>query len=147
MRPQGTAAELEARRLRAADLLRDGKKPTEVAQLLGVGLSSVKTWKRALTAGGEAALAAKPHPGKPAKLDDAQKAELVEILVCGPLAAGYLSSRSRRGDEEVRRDVSSRPLGSHSARPRLHAAETRSTRSRTGRSRDRSVTENGLAAD
>jgi transposase len=89
MRPKGTAAELEARRFRAAELLQDGKSTAEVARLVGAGHSSVKKWKIALAKGGMDALAAKPHPGTPSKLDDAQKARLVEIMVAGPLASGY----------------------------------------------------------
>lgn len=89
MSTRGTAAEMEARRLRAAELLQDGIAPAEVARLVGAGQSSVRRWKSALARGGVAALAAKPHPGTPSKLDDAQKARLVKILVAGPLASGY----------------------------------------------------------
>src|SRR5262245_20866898 len=89
MRPKGTAAELEARRLRAAELLANGKTPDEVAGLIGAGRSSVRKWKAALTAGGKEALAAKPPPPRESKLDDQQRAELVEILIRGPLASGY----------------------------------------------------------
>ena len=89
MRPKGTAAELEARRLRAAELLDEGKTPAEIARLLGAGHSSVKKWKAAWAKGGTDALAAKPHPGTPSKLDGAQKAQLVDILLRGPLASGF----------------------------------------------------------
>ena len=89
MRPKGTAAELEARRLRAAALLADGNTAAQVAALTGASLSSVKKWSAALAKGGVEALAAKPHPLHEGKLDIAQKAELVEILVAGPLASGY----------------------------------------------------------
>jgi len=89
MRPKGTAAELEARRLRAADLLADGKTPAQVAALTGAGHSSVKKWKAALAKGGKEALAAKPPAVRSSKLDDAHKSELVEILVRGPLASGF----------------------------------------------------------
>jgi transposase len=89
MRPKGTAAELEARRFRAAELLREGKSTAEVARLVGAGHSSVKKWKAALTRGGPEALAAKPPPPRISKLDDSQKAQLVEILLRGPLASGY----------------------------------------------------------
>lgn len=89
MRSKGTAAELEVRRFRAVELLESGKSTTEVARLLGAGHSSVKRWKIALAKGGMDALAAKPHPGTPSKLSDDQKAQLVEILVAGPLASGY----------------------------------------------------------
>jgi transposase len=89
MRPKGTAAELEARRLRAADLLLDGKATEEVARLVGAGHSSVKKWNAALKRGGKEALAAKPHSGAPSKLTAEQKQRLVKILVAGPLASGY----------------------------------------------------------
>lgn len=89
MRPKGTAAELEARRLRAADLLADGKTPAQVAALTGAGHSSVKKWKAALAKGGKEALAAKPPAVRSSKLDDSQKSQLVEILVRGPLASGF----------------------------------------------------------
>ena len=89
MRPKGTAADLEARRLRAAELLAEGKTTAQVAALLGAGHSSVKKWKAALAKGGREALAAKPPPVRSSKLDNLQKSELVEILVRGPLASGY----------------------------------------------------------
>ena len=89
MRPKGTAAELEARRRIAAGLLRDGKQLAEIAQLVGVSLSSVKRWKKAWKDGGEQALAAKPHPGPSQKLSDCQKQRLTKILSCGARAAGY----------------------------------------------------------
>ncbi len=89
MRPTGSAAELEARRLRAVDLLRDGKSNTEVARLVGASLSSVKRWKRAAAEGGSEALAAKPNRGRPPRLTPEQKQELAQILRAGPLAAGF----------------------------------------------------------
>ena len=89
MRPKGTAAELEARRLRAADLLANGKKPAEVALLMGASLSSVKRWKRTLRDGGKAALAAVSPPPRESKLNALQKQGLVGLLLKGPLAAGY----------------------------------------------------------
>ncbi len=89
MRPTGSAAELEARRLRAVDLLRDGKRNTEVARLIGVDVSSVKRWKRAAATGGSEALAAKPNRGRPPRLTPEQKQELAQIVRAGPLAAGF----------------------------------------------------------
>lgn len=89
MRTQGSAAELEARRRRAAEYFQTGKSLAETARLVGVSLSSVKRWRRAWKEGGIKALAAKPHPGTPSKLTNVQKEGLVEILLAGPLAAGY----------------------------------------------------------
>jgi transposase len=89
MRPTGSAAELEARRRRAVDLLRDGKSNTEVARLVGADVSSVKRWKRAAAQGGSEALAAKPNRGRPPRLTPAQKQELAQVVRAGPLAAGF----------------------------------------------------------
>jgi transposase len=89
MRPTGSAAELEARRRRAVDLLRNGKSNTEVARLVGVDVSSVKRWKRAAAEGGIQALAAKPNRGRPPRLTPEQKQELASIVRAGPLAAGF----------------------------------------------------------
>ncbi len=89
MRTQGTSAELEARRRRAAKLFQERKPLAETARRVGASLSSVKRWKRAWREGGVAALAAKPHPGPKPKLSSDQKVELVAILRRGPVAAGY----------------------------------------------------------
>ena len=89
MRPTGSAAELEARRRRAVDLLGTGKSNTEVARLIGVDVSSVKRWKRAAAEGGNEALAAKPNRGRPPRLTPAQKQELAQVVRAGPFAAGF----------------------------------------------------------
>ncbi len=104
MRPTGSAAQLEARRLRAVDLLRDGKSNTEVARLVGVSLSSVKRWKRAAAEGGSEALAAKPNRGRPPRLTPEQKQELAQIVRAGPLAAGFRTNlwTCRRVAEVIR---------------------------------------------
>ncbi len=89
MRTTGSAAELEARRRRAAEFLRERMAPAEVARLVGASLSSVKRWKQALAQGGVKALAAVPHPGPKPRLSIDQKQQLVNILRQGPLAAGF----------------------------------------------------------
>jgi transposase len=89
MRTPGSAAELEARRRRAAEYFQARKSLRTVARLLGVSLSSVKRWKRAWKAGGVEALAAKAPPPRATKLSEQQKQELVRILLAGPVAAGY----------------------------------------------------------
>jgi len=89
MRPKGTAAALEARRRYAADLLADGISPAEVAQLVGVHLSSVKRWKKALQRDPVAGLAATPHPGPRPKLTEDERHELCDLLVAGAKKAGY----------------------------------------------------------
>jgi transposase len=89
MRTKGSAAELEARRRRAAEYFQERKPLAEVARLVGASLSSVKRWRCAWREGGIAALAAKPHPGPTPKLSQDQKQKLVTILKDGPSQAGF----------------------------------------------------------
>ena len=89
MRPPGSAAELEARRRRAAEYFQERKPLRKIASLLGVSLTSVKRWKRTWKAEGVEGLAAIPHPGPAPKLSEKHRQSLVKILVKGPLAAGF----------------------------------------------------------
>jgi transposase len=89
MRPPGSAAELEARRRRAAEHFQERKPLREIASLFGVSLTSVKRWKRTWKAEGVEGLAAKPHPGPDPKLSETQRQTLTDILLNGPVAAGY----------------------------------------------------------
>jgi transposase len=89
MRPKGSATELEARRRRAAECFHAGESLRTVADRFGVDTSSVKRWKRAWREGGVNALSAKPHPGGVSKLTVEQRDELVDLVVAGPLAAGF----------------------------------------------------------
>ena len=89
MRPKGSAAELEFRRLLAGQLILEGRDIGEVAEILGVSMSSVKRWRRAVEKGGMDALKAKPHPGRKPRLNAKQKRQLVEILLAGPRKSGY----------------------------------------------------------
>jgi transposase len=89
MRTIGSAAELEARRHRAASLLAQGESCSKVSERLGVSLTSVKRWKAAWKKGGLQSLAAKPHPGPAPRLSDAQKRQLLKILARGPVASGF----------------------------------------------------------
>ena len=91
MRPKGSAAQLEARRRRAAALLRKGLGVREVARQVGASPSSVSRWKEAVKKGGSRALAAKAQPGRPARLSGPQKARLLQLLLQGPQAHGYAS--------------------------------------------------------
>lgn len=88
MRTKGTPAELEARRLRAAELLSQNKGTSEVARLVGVTPSCVSKWKRTLRKRGPAGLRAKPLLGRKPRLNAAQKRRLVAALKRGAVAAG-----------------------------------------------------------
>lgn len=106
MRPTGSAAQLEERRLRAVDLLADGKSLTEVAELVGADVSSVKRWKRAWKQGGVTALASRPNHGRPSKLTAAEKRRVAQIVRAGPLRAGFMTDwwTCKRVAEVIRRE-------------------------------------------
>ena len=89
MRPHGHPEELERRRRRAVELLRQGYAPVEVAQMLGVDRRSVRRWKAAHRRRGPDALKARPAPGRPTKLTAAQRKKLETALLKGACAAGF----------------------------------------------------------
>ena len=88
MRPIGTAEELERRRRRAVELVRQGESPAKVAYFLGCGRSSVYTWVK-LDRDAPEKLAAKPHTGPKARLSDKQVRELEGLLLKGAKAHGW----------------------------------------------------------
>lgn len=88
-RPIGTPEELERRRHRAVELLRQGESVATVARFLGVHRSSVTRWRQQADRHGLAALAARPHPHRPAQLSDAQLAQLEQLLAQGAAAHGW----------------------------------------------------------
>ena len=92
MRPQGSPAELERRRLRAIDLLQRDVPVHVVAERLGVDRRSVRRWKRTHRGAGRAGLKARPAAGRPPKLTPAQRKHLARLVVAGPEAAGYATS-------------------------------------------------------
>jgi transposase len=87
-RPLGTPEELERRRRRAVDLLRQGERTTAVARFLGVHRTSVYRWQQA-DAHGPEALAAQPHPHRQAQLSDEQLHRLEGLLAQGAAAHGW----------------------------------------------------------
>lgn len=70
-------------------MLQQGESPAEVARKVNCSLSSVIRWREAHAAGGNAALAAKPAPGRPRKLDDRERQRLWAILLEGAVAHGF----------------------------------------------------------
>src|SRR4029450_12377556 len=92
MRPQGSPAELERRRLRAIDLLQREIPVHVVAERLGVDRRSVRRWKRAHRGQGPAGLRAPPRPARPPKLTTTQQRQLARLVMAGPEAAGYRPS-------------------------------------------------------
>lgn len=89
MRPHGSPEALERRRRRAAALLKRGLSVQAVARRVGASVSSVSRWKSAIAEAGDAALSAKPVPGRPRKLGDAERQRLLKLLLKGALAYGF----------------------------------------------------------
>ena len=87
-----TAAERARReqvRLAAANQIEAGASDREVARRFRVTRMSANRWRRALAAGGRAALASKGPGGGPCKLSPAQVRELEAVLEAGPAVWGW----------------------------------------------------------
>lgn len=89
MRPRGSPEELERRRKRAIDLMQQGYRPVDVAQMVGVDRRSVRRWNAAYRAQGLDGISSKPASGRPAKLDARARRKLDAILLKGARAAGF----------------------------------------------------------
>ena len=89
MRSQGTAQELEQRRRLAVQRVLEGWKQRDVAAFLGATERAVSRWMAADRRGGEAAIAAKPTPGRPPKLTKRRERSVLTWLAKGPEAFGY----------------------------------------------------------
>jgi transposase len=89
----GLTAEERARReqvrLAAAGLIEAGAGDREVARRFRVSRMSANRWRRALAAGGRAALASKGAGGARCKLTAAQLRDLEAVLDAGPAAWGW----------------------------------------------------------
>src|SRR3954447_12926743 len=89
----GLDAEERARRERvrwaAAAWLEEGATDREVAERFRVPRMSANRWRRALAAGGRAALASRGPGGARCRLDPAQLEELQVLLEAGPAAWGW----------------------------------------------------------
>lgn len=104
MRPKGNAAELERRRRRAVQLMRQGDSPTLIARILGVSRQSLYRWREMARAGPKG-LTAKPPPGRKRRLSDAQLRQLEELLLRGAQAQGWTNNlwTAPRVTEVIRR--------------------------------------------
>ena len=88
-KPKLTAAEKEARRKLAIRKVLAGRTQADVADFLGVHPVTVAKWMKAYRAGGDAAVAAKPIPGRPPFLTDGQEAEVRSWLLRKPTEFGF----------------------------------------------------------
>jgi transposase len=87
-----TAAERARRervRLAAAELIEEGASDREIAKRFRVSRMSANRWRRALAAGGKAALTSKGAGGARCKLTPVQLRELEAVLDAGPAAWGW----------------------------------------------------------
>ena len=89
MRPHGTAAELERRRLLAVDRVRSGYTHQEVAEFLEVCRASVTRWMARYREQGRRGLKAKPHPGRTPKLTAEQEQEVLSWFSRSPTEFGW----------------------------------------------------------
>lgn len=92
MLPKGMSkADLEARRLAAVTMVKDGLSRRDVARRLECAASSVVRWTQEFEAGGREAIRAVSEVGKqrPAFLDDSDRTRLTAILLAGPIASGF----------------------------------------------------------
>jgi transposase len=89
MRHSQKRKELERRRRRGARLLAAGQSQAEVARRVGVSRQTVMRWERLRQQGGLEALRRAEHFGRPERLSESQRKELVRLLKAGSLAAGF----------------------------------------------------------
>jgi transposase len=83
-------ARREQVRLAAAELIEAGASDREVARRFRVSRMSANRWRRALAAGGRAALVSRGAGGARCKLAVAQLRELEAVLDAGPAAWGWV---------------------------------------------------------
>jgi transposase len=79
----------EARRLRAAELFAQGRRPAEVAEMVGVTYEAARRWRARWRKGGVQALRRRQAGGRPPKLAAAQATAVKQALEAGARAAGF----------------------------------------------------------
>ncbi len=85
----GERARREQVRLAAAELIEAGAGDREVARRFRVSRMSANRWRRALAAGGRAALASRGAGGAKCRLSSSQLRELETVLDAGPASSGW----------------------------------------------------------
>lgn len=89
MRNRGSPAELEHRRLLAAQRVTEGYSAEEVAEFLGIDPRSVRRWVAAFRREGCAGLVARPAAGRPPKLTRSQEKVIRRWLADKPTVHGF----------------------------------------------------------
>ena len=126
----------QARRLLALAAIYDGATRTQAAEIGGVTPQIVRDWVMRFNASGPDGLTNRKAPGQPARLTDAHRSAIVDMIESGPIPAVHGIVRWRLVDlcqwlfEEFRITVSKQTLSRElramgyrklSARPRHHA--------------------------
>ena len=98
----------ELRRRRALTLKGRGWKQQEIAEALAVTPAAVSKWMRSVRERGDEALAARPHLGAAARLTEAQRSLIPELLSHGAEAYGFRGQvwTCARVAELIRREFS-----------------------------------------
>src|SRR5829696_2036406 len=79
----------EARRLGAAELFAQGRRPAEVAEMVGVTYEAARRWRARWRKGGVQALRRRRPGGRPPKLSATQATAVKQALEAGAQAAGF----------------------------------------------------------
>lgn len=84
-----TAEQLEERRLRAAQLLKEGLSQAEVAREVGVSRQAVHTWAKSFRKHGKKGLRSRAHTGRPPRVERKVLRKLPGLLLKGAVAHGF----------------------------------------------------------
>ena len=82
-------AAMEARRMGAADLFKEGVTQAEIARELGVAHQTISDWHDKWVVGGKRALKRTGRPGRPPKVTAADLAKVEKALERGPAANAF----------------------------------------------------------
>ena len=84
--------QLERRRLHAGRMFERGATQAAVAKRFAVSRPAAWKWHKAWDKEGKEGLKSKGHPGFPSVLTKEKKKELKQLIIAGPLAAGYTTN-------------------------------------------------------
>jgi transposase len=104
--PRYNADVLEARRQRAINMIKEGRKKARVAEELNVSRAAVTVWWNKYSDKSGNGIAKKPRPGRPPKVQQEKIATLPELLKKGAVAYGYSTDlwTTKRVAELIKRE-------------------------------------------
>lgn len=83
---------LEQRRLKAANLFKKGKAPSEIARIFGVSAEAARQWKVMWQEKGVQGLKSKGKPGPKPRLTETDRDKVEQALLRGPKTFGYATN-------------------------------------------------------